>query len=68
MSEKCDPLGNSVEFNFMIGIGHLGPNEHICQGSRKKSHINPLFIGVKVHELYEINDITKTLTNKLLSA
>ena len=27
MSEKCDPLGNSVEFDFMIGIGHLGPNE-----------------------------------------
>ena len=66
MSEKCDPLGNAVEIDFMVDIGHLGPNEHICQGSRKKSHINPLFIGVKVHELYEINDFTKILTNKPL--
>ena len=64
MSPYVEPLGNAVEIDFMVDIGHLGPNEHICQGSRKKSHINPLFIGVKVHELYEINDFTKILTNK----
>ena len=41
MSEKCDPLGNAVEIDFMVDIGHLGPNEHISQGAKKNSHRNP---------------------------
>ena len=36
MSENWEPLGNDVEIDFMVDSGHLGPNEHICLGSRKK--------------------------------
>ena len=66
MSPYVEPLGNAVEIDFMVDIGHLGPNEHIYQGFKKYSHINPLFIGVKVHEFYEIIGSTKTFINKLL--
>ena len=38
MSEKYDPLGNAVEIDFMVDIGHLGPKEGIYQGFKKYSH------------------------------
>ena len=60
------PLGNGVEIDFMIDVGHLGPNEHVSQGAKKKFLRNPFLIGIKVHEFYEINNFTKTLINKLL--
>ena len=55
MSEKCDPRGNGVEIDFMIDIGHWGPNEHISQGAKKYFLRNPFLIGVKAHEFYEID-------------
>ena len=68
MSEKCDPLGNAVEIDFIVDFGHLGPNKHFSEGSKRNFHRNPFFIGVKVRNLYETYDFTKIHLNRPLHA
>ena len=41
VSPYVKPLGNAVEIDFIVDIGHLGPNEHISQGAKKNSLRNP---------------------------
>ena len=44
VSPCVEPLENTVEIDFMVDIGHLGPNKHIYQGSRKNPALTPFVI------------------------